>query len=60
MSEQGDVWIEVNEVREDLSQFYGKSSVAMPQYGGAVSRVIVQFNLTAYVKHMIEQAKQDQ
>lgn len=59
MNEQTDVWIEVNEAPPELSRFFRTVSVAMPQYGGSIGRLTIQFNLTAYVKHVIEQAKQD-
>ncbi len=57
MSEQ-DVWIEAGgQATAETAQFYRAETVPMPQYGAHVGEVVVRFNLTAYVRHMIEQSK---
>lgn len=51
----GDVWIEVNEYVEGLLSFYATTATVMPDGLGA-ARLVVKFNLTAYVKHIIGEA----
>ena len=54
---ESDVWIEVSEMSEDLAQFYESIAVSVPQYGTSIARLVCKFNLTAYVRHIIEQSK---
>ena len=66
-----DVWIEVNQMGSDIAPFCRSHAVSVSSvspfshsyssssYGGSSGHLVVQFNLTAYVKHMIEQSKAD-
>ena len=57
MSEH-DVWIEAGgAATEETAQFFRFETVPTPQYGAHTGQTVVKFNLTAYVRHMIEQAK---
>ena len=54
-----DVWIEVNEMCEGLQPFYGHTTAMRPIFpiqANSPVTLVVKFNLTAYVRHMIEEA----
>lgn len=58
MTTDGDVWIRVNQVPVNFDyRFFGMATVSYPHGVNGPAEASVQFNLTAYVKHMIEQSK---
>jgi hypothetical protein len=54
----GDIWIEVAEVPPDAGRFVRAISVPVYQNGlGVASPMKLQLNITAYVKHVVEESK---
>jgi hypothetical protein len=55
----GDIWIEVAEVPPDAGRFV--RAISMPVYqnrlGVCTSPMKLQLNITAYVKHVVEESK---
>lgn len=52
----GDIWIEVAEVPKDAGPFVRAISVPVPGRD-MVAQMKLQLNLTAYVRHVVEQVK---
>lgn len=58
MSEQ-DIWIDVQTQSDRIDRkFYGLASVSHPYGLSGQAQMVVKFNLSAYVKHLIAEAKQ--